>query len=96
MKLEKRHLLRILLLFYYLVQHAPGQDFGSIFRAKCMLAIKKLTVKSQSTHISRHLSPELTITSPQALPHTQERQGGGSDPHQGLPITQMRPTWKQS
>lgn len=55
MKLEKRHLLKMLLLFYCLVQHAPGQDLGSILRATCMFAMKELSVKSQSTHIPRHL-----------------------------------------
>lgn len=55
MKLENRLLLRMLLLFYYLVQHAPGQGLGNILRATCMLAIKELTVKSQSTHIPRHV-----------------------------------------
>lgn len=74
MKLVKRHLLRMLLLFYYLVQHAPDQEFRNILRATCRLARKELTVKSQSSHIRRHLSPEVTITTPKHCPP--HRKGG--------------------
>lgn len=89
MKLVKRHLLRMLLLFYYLVQHAPDQEFRNILKATCRLAIKELTVKSQSSHIRRHLSPEVTITTPQALLPTQE--GWGLSSTKGSPSLRQGP-----